>query len=472
MQIGSQEILLPTTMVGNYPNPRWYDGHAFATFPNGEFVYDSISREAFEDAVGAIVHDQEAAGLDIISDGKVYGGDSPYGQILYHYTQRMSGYKQSGPPIGLPIYSTLFAPSCVGEVRREAPFHLANLRAVRKATKKPVKISYVGIQVLAAATNNQYYKETRELGMAISQNQARHHIASLVGGPLGGVLYAVAKPLPFLVDAVTYAFSLLTVSRVRADLSPVDRPRRTPVRELGDGLRYLLVRPYFRSVAAFSAAINLVVNAVFFVAIVRLVEAGIPSTTIGLVEALAGIGGIVGALIAPFVIDRMRTGHLTMSTAWLWVPLLVPLIFWSSPWLVGAMLCIGLLLNPAGNAAAQSYRVAITPDELQGRIASSSQFLSFTTIPLAPLLGGWLLETYGAEAATTILLVAAALAALIPTLARSVRSVPRPRDWPVLDESGHLVEQAEREAPGLGSGIDDDEVVALDRRESGVAASV
>ena len=311
-----------------------------------------------------------------------------------------------------------------------------------------------------------------DLPTAISQNQARHHIASLLGGPLGGVLYAVAKPLPFLVDAVTFAVSLLTVSRVQADLAPVDRPRRTPVRELGDGLHYLLARPYFRSVAAFSAACNLVVNAVFFVAIVRLVEAGVPSTTIGLVEALAGIGGIVGALIAPFLIDRMRTGHLTMSVAWLWVPLLVPLIFWSSPWLVGAMLCIGLLLNPAGNAAGQSYRVAITPDELQGRIASSSQFLGFTTIPLAPLLGGWLLETYGAATATTMLLVAAALTALIPTLARSVRSVPRPHDWPVLDESGQLVEQSERELPGLGSRIDDDEVVAPESREGGVAARV
>jgi MFS family permease len=314
--------------------------------------------------------------------------------------------------------------------------------------------------------------DREDLPTAISQNQARHHIASLLGGPLGGVLYAVARPLPFLVDAVTFAVSLVTVSRVRTDLSPVDRPRSTPVRELGDGLRYLLARPYFRSVAAFGAACNLVVNAVFFVAIVRLVEDGVPSTTIGLVEALAGVGGIVGALIAPFLIDRMRTGHLTVSVAWSWVPLLIPLIFWSSPWLVGAMLCMGLLLNPAGNAAGQSYRVAITPDELQGRIASASQFLGFTTIPLAPLLGGWLLETYGAETATTILLVAAALAALIPTLARSVRTVPRPRDWPVLDESGQLVEQPERELPGLGSGVDDDEVVALDRRESGVSASL
>jgi 5-methyltetrahydropteroyltriglutamate--homocysteine methyltransferase len=169
MRVGSQDVLLPTTMVGNYPNPRWYDGNAFASLPKGEFVHDAISREAFEDAVGAIVHDQEAAGLDVIADGKVYGGDSPYGQILYHYPERMSGYKLAGPPIGLPIYSTLFAPTCDGEVRREYPFHLAHLRACRKATKKPVKISYTGIQVLAAATNNQYYKETKELALAIAK---------------------------------------------------------------------------------------------------------------------------------------------------------------------------------------------------------------------------------------------------------------------------------------------------------------
>jgi methionine synthase II (cobalamin-independent) len=165
MLVGGEEVLLPTTMVGNYPNPRWYDGHAFAHFAKGEFVYDSISREAFEDAVLAIVHDQEAAGLDVIADGKVYGGDSPYAQIIYHYYERMSGFRPSGTNIGLPLYS----PTVIGEVRREHPFHLATLRATRKATTKPVKISYIGIQVLAAAATNTYYADTRELGMAIAK---------------------------------------------------------------------------------------------------------------------------------------------------------------------------------------------------------------------------------------------------------------------------------------------------------------
>ncbi|MBV9816901.1 MAG: cobalamin-independent methionine synthase II family protein [Solirubrobacterales bacterium] len=168
MLVADQEILLPTTMVGNYPNPRWYDGRDFSEMPIGEFSYDGTHKEAFDDAVGAIVKDQEEAGLDIIADGKVYGGDSPYGEIVYYYWKRMSGNRLTGPPIGLPIYSTLFAPTIVGEVQRIAPFHLAHLRAMRKATRKPIKISYTGIQVLALAANDEYYKDTAALARQIA----------------------------------------------------------------------------------------------------------------------------------------------------------------------------------------------------------------------------------------------------------------------------------------------------------------
>lgn len=169
MHVAGQDILLPTTMVGNYPNPRWYDGHAHSAMPIGDFAYDGITREAFEDAVGAIVRDQEHAGLDIIADGKVYGGDSPYGEIVYYYWRRMSGNRLSGPPIGLPTYSTLFAPTVIDKVERLAPFHVAHLRAMRKATKKPVKVNYTGIQVLTLAANDQFYKDNRALATQIAK---------------------------------------------------------------------------------------------------------------------------------------------------------------------------------------------------------------------------------------------------------------------------------------------------------------
>ena len=69
----------------------------------------------------------------------------------------------------MPIYSTLYSPTLVGEIRREYPFHIVNLRAVRKATKKPVKVSYTGLGVIAAATTNLYYKDTKEVALALAK---------------------------------------------------------------------------------------------------------------------------------------------------------------------------------------------------------------------------------------------------------------------------------------------------------------
>jgi MFS family permease len=100
---------------------------------------------------------------------------------------------------------------------------------------------------------------------------------------------------------------------------------------------------------------------------------------------------------------------------------------------VGAMLMLGILLNPAGNAGSQAYRVAITPPELQGRVGSSMQFVGMSMMPLAPIVGGFLLETYGGPAATVGLLVLVTVTALIPTLSVTVRSIPRPAEWPRLD---------------------------------------
>ena len=281
-----------------------------------------------------------------------------------------------------------------------------------------------------------------ELPTALSQNQARRHMADLVGGPLGAAMYSVSKVLPFVFDAVTFLISFVTLLRIRTDLSPVPRPKRRVRADLAEGLRYVWVRPYFRTMMAFGALSNLAVNAVFFVAILRLVQQGVHPAAIGVIDMLAGLGGILGALAAPYVIDRLPTGRLTLWVAWSWVPLLVPLVFWSSPVLVGAMLMLGILLNPAGNAGTQAYRVAITPPELQGRVGSSMQFVGMSMMPLAPIAGGFLLETYGGPAATVGLLVLVTITALIPTLSSVVRGIPVPAEWPRLDASAPAPEPA------------------------------
>ena len=271
-----------------------------------------------------------------------------------------------------------------------------------------------------------------QLPTALSQQQARQHIAGLLGGPLGGVLLGVSRWAPFAGNAIAYAAGWLLLARVRADLSAPPAAAREATKPLADltaGLGYSWRQPFLRTLLLFSPAINLAVNALFFLALLRLVQAGFPAWQIGLAEAAIGACGILGALAAPWLIDRLPTGWLTILVAWSFVPLSIPLAFWTHPAVMALAASVGLFLNPAGNAGIAAYRMATTPQELIGRVQAAAQFVSMLSIPLAPALAGALLA--GVDGAVAVLVVAAltAAAALIPTLARSVRSIPRPAEW-------------------------------------------
>ena len=271
---------------------------------------------------------------------------------------------------------------------------------------------------------------TDDLPTALSQNQAREHVAGLVGAPLGGLLYSVARWLPFAVDAVSFAISCFTLSRIRTDLSPARaRASRRMRTELAEGLRFMARRPFFRVLLTWAALANLVTNATFFVALLRMIEDGHGPARIGLTETAAGVGGILGALAAPYLISRMATGRLTVLIAWALVPPVVPLIWWSSPLAVGLSLFVLMLLNPAGNAGIGAYRIAVTPADLQGRVSATSQFVAMSVMPLSPLLGGLLLQRYGGSVAILVLALATAGLAALLTWSQSVRSVPRPSEW-------------------------------------------
>ena len=178
----------------------------------------------------------------------------------------------------------------------------------------------------------------------------------------------------------------MLLGRIRTDLSAPSWPPASPGTRGGRGGTALLLasRPFFRVLVVWAALINLTVNALFFVAVLRLIEAGFPPVHIGLVETAAGVSGIAGAIVAPWVIERVPTGWLTVVAGWTFVPLVVPMAIWNHPAVVAAALGLGLFLNPAGNAGIGAYRIAVTPAELQGRIQSTMQFVSMSVLPLAP----------------------------------------------------------------------------------------
>ncbi len=321
---------------------------------------------------------------------------------------------------GLVLYASLVVAGLAGVLTAPHLLTVALLTGACAGAFAPAEIAAVRTVV-----------DDEELPTALSQQQARQHVAGLVGGPLGGALYAVTQWLPFAVDAVTYAVSWLLLGRIRADLSaPQRKPGRSrPLHDLADGVRFLVSRPFFRVLLCWAPLANLMVNAVFFVAVLRLIESGVDPLALGLVETAAGACGILGALVAPWLIDRFATGRLTVVVAWSFVPLMIPLVFWNHPAVVALALAVGVFLNPAGNAGIGAYRVAVTPRELIARAQATMQFASMSIMPLAPVLAGVLLSTLGGARAVAVLVALCALVALIPTLSRSVRAIPRPADW-------------------------------------------
>ncbi|MDX6372539.1 MAG: hypothetical protein QOD98_1527, partial [Nocardioidaceae bacterium] len=212
--------------------------------------------------------------------------------------------------------------------------------------------------------------------------------------------------------------------------------------DVAEGFHFQWSRPFFRTLLVWGMCSNLVINAVFVAADLRLIQAGYPAWSIGLVSTAAGVCGILGALAAPRIINRVATGRLTVLVAWSFVPLLVPLVLWNHPAVVMLSLSVGVFFNPAGNAGIGSYKMSITPPELVGRSQSVGQLLSWCAMPLAPVLGGALLAGLGGPTAMAVLIGLSVLVALIPTLSRTVRSVPRPAEWPQVETVGAQPEPA------------------------------
>src|SRR4051812_23975807 len=191
---------------------------------------------------------------------------------------------------GVLLYASLVAAGVLGAVTVPPLFVVGVLPGVGAGVFAPAEMSAVRTVV------------PRDLlPTALSQQQARQHVASLVGGPLGGALFALTRWLPFLFDALSYAVSWVLLGRIRADLSPEPRrvepgaARRRARDDVAEGFRFQWSRPFFRTIMVWGMCSNLVTNALFTAATVRLIQGGFAPWSIGLVETVAGVCGVLGA---------------------------------------------------------------------------------------------------------------------------------------------------------------------------------
>jgi MFS family permease len=211
-----------------------------------------------------------------------------------------------------------------------------------------------------------------------------------VGGGLVG-LFGAARAMA--ADAISYAVSVASLLAIRAREAPPHRDQRQKLRaEIAEGLSFVLRHPILRKIVACTGTANLfggMAVAVEIIFLVRILH--VRPAEVGLLIAVGSLGGVVGGVLSgrlSLLIGSARIIWFSMLVLGL-PQLLVPLA--EPGWRV--------VLFPVGfaafafsaviyNVAQVSYRQAICPPRLLGRMNAAVRWVVWGTLPLGGLLGG------------------------------------------------------------------------------------
>lgn len=231
-------------------------------------------------------------------------------------------------------------------------------------------------------------------------------VAGTAGPALGGALYhALGAPLLFVLEAVVHAISALLQSRIAvAETSP---PPRAAGRHIGhdiaDGVRFTYrhktLRPLALSVHVWFLG-NSIVATVFAVFVLRELE--MPAWAFGIAVACGGVGGFLGAVLAPTLGARLGAGRAILLGRCLavapWALLaLAPLSSDSGAAVLLVIVSIAQFLYGLSmgieDANDTAYRQAAAPDAIQGRmnatIRTTNRIVFFFGALIAGALATW-----------------------------------------------------------------------------------
>ena len=267
-----------------------------------------------------------------------------------------------------------------------------------------------------------------QLPAAVARNEVRVYGMALAGPPIGGLLFGLARSLPFFGDAVTFLASFLGVALVRGPLQ--EERAELPAGHaaaLAEGLRFVFGNPFLRAVLLIAAPLNLAINGIMFTIIVTLQRHGVAPAIIGTVETVVAVGGLLGALAAPSLHRRLPLPTLIRGICWAAAGFLAISALLTSSVAAAVPVAIAVFLGPASNAALFGHQAAITPDRMQGRVVSVVIVVATSVSAAAPLIAGVLIATLGSPAAVLLFAAAvagSAIAAMVSPGIRSMEPIP------------------------------------------------
>jgi MFS transporter len=232
---------------------------------------------------------------------------------------------------------------------------------------------------------------------------ARYSGEEFAGPALGGVVFAAAAALPFLLDGVSFAASaamLLVVfglwRRPRPGFSPAAPAappaavaRTTVWHDVVEGVRYLTGQPLLRLLAGVIASFAFCQAMVMGILVkYGLVDLHLSQAGYGLFLTIGAVGSITAGAIAGRVHRVLGTARLLMLSG---VAAAIAYLAMSASSLLpvaGGALLLECLAVGWGNVCSLSLRQRVIPSELLGRTSNAFRMVVIGSVPVGALVGG------------------------------------------------------------------------------------
>ena len=210
-----------------------------------------------------------------------------------------------------------------------------------------------------------------QLPAAAGARTGRRAAVLLAGPPLGGSLFALARSLPFLVDAISYAFSTLSLLAMRTPFQQARAPETSPLSaRVGEGFRFLRRRPFLRTCALLFGLSNFMGPGLMLAVVVIGTKQGLSGGEVGALVAAFGAFLLLGSFLSPLVRRALPVRAVLLLELWTWLGCTAFLVRPDVYVLTAAILPTALAI-PSTDSVVHGYRLALTPDRLLGRAESA-----------------------------------------------------------------------------------------------------
>jgi MFS family permease len=276
--------------------------------------------------------------------------------------------------------------------------------------------------------------------------QGGYSVATIAGrGAAGLAADAVGAAAALLFNAASFLVSAACLLAIHPTPLPQTEKPETLLKETWRGIRFVARDPYLRPLTLYAAAANLAYTGNLALVVIFLIRvAGLGSAAVGLLIATGGVGGLLGALLAPRLTRAFGTARALILTSLgagvfgLLIPLTArgPRI---ACYLIGAALVSGGIV--VGNVIAGSFRQEYCPPAMLGRVTASMRFLAFGMIPLGALLAGTLGTALGVRTGLWIVqaIFATSGSFLITPSILTSRNLPGPQHQPAAGSCSAIV---------------------------------